>query len=72
MINLSKRENPVKNLNDAMTAMHDYYVGKNDDPEGFLSDLAILITNAIDDADDLAADIRADLELNQELDGEDE
>jgi len=55
-------------LQTAIRNMHAYYVGKNDDTDGFLSDLSIILG----EDDDIASDIENNLNENLELDGEDE
>jgi hypothetical protein len=55
-------------LNAALRNMHAYYVGENDDLDGFLSDLAILLG----EDEDIASDIEGNLNENRELDGEDD
>ena len=49
-----------------------YYVGKNDDLEGFFADLSLMIMESEDSIDSLPEALEANLQLNQALDGEDE
>ena len=51
-------------LEAALTDMYAYYVGTNADPEGFLSDLAIILSQD----DDLAFDIENELQEARDLD----
>ena len=53
-------------LQSAIRNMHAYYVGENDDLDGFLSDLAIVLG----EDEDVASDIENNLEENRGLDGE--
>ena len=55
-------------LQTAIRNMHAYYVGENDDVDGFLSDFSIILG----EDDDIASDIENNLSENVELDGEDE
>lgn len=55
-------------LESALTDMHSYYVGKNADLEGFLTDLAILLSQD----DDLAFDIENELQEARDMDGQDQ
>lgn len=54
-------------LETALTQMHAYYVGKNADLEGFISDLAIILSQD----EDIASDIENELQEARELDSED-
>ena len=51
-------------LHAALTDMYSHYVGTNADPEGFLSDLAILLSQD----EDLAFDIENELQEARDLD----
>ena len=51
-------------LEAALTDMHSYYVGKNADLEGFLADLAIILSND----EDIASDIENELQESRDLD----
>ena len=53
-------------LESAIRDMHAYYVGKNADLDGFLTDLALLIGD-----DDVASEIENELQEARELDAED-
>lgn len=55
-------------LQAAIRNMHAYYVGENDDVDGFLSDLGIILG----EDDDIASDIENNLIENKALDGEDD
>ena len=55
-------------LEAAIRDMHAYYVGTNADPDGFFTDLAILLSND----DDIAFDIENELQEARDLDAEDE
>ena len=51
-------------LQAALTDMYSYYVGTNTDLEGFLADLAILLSQD----EDLASDIENELQESRNLD----
>ena len=59
-------------LAQAISDTYDYYVGQNEDLEGFFSDLALLITESEDSIDSLPEALEGNLQLNRALDGEDE
>lgn len=54
-------------LEAALRDMHAYYVGKNADLDGFLTDLAIILSQD----EDIASDIENELQEARELDAED-
>ncbi len=62
----------MTHLAQAIADTHACYVGKNDDLEGFFSDLAIMITNCEDDLEALAEELEQNLRLVVAMDGEDE
>lgn len=62
----------MNHLASAIADTYAYYVGKNDDLEGFFADLAILILESEDDVDSLPEALEANLQLARALDGEDE
>lgn len=61
----------MNHLAQAIAETHAYYVGQNDDLEGFFTDLAIMILDA-GDAEDLAEDLLLNVLECKALDGEDE
>ena len=62
----------MTHLAQAIADMHSYYVGQNDDLEGFFDDLAMLILESEDSIDSLPEALEGNLQLNRALDGEDE
>ena len=62
----------MNHLAQAIADMHTYYVGQNEDIEGFASDLALLIIESEDSIDSLAEALEGNLQLARALDGEDE
>ena len=62
----------MNHLAQAIADTYDYYVGKNDDLEGFFTDLAILILESEDSIDSLPEALEGNLQLAKALDGEDE
>lgn len=62
----------MTNLEQAISDMISYHIGRNDDAQGLASELNIYITNHVDDAGELARELQADLACMISLDGEDE
>jgi len=61
----------MNHLAQAINDTFDYYVGKNEDVQGFCQDLALLILESEDSIDSLAEALEGNLALNLALDGED-
>ena len=53
------------NLESALKQMYAYYVTTNGDPEGFISDLAIILGHDEDIAHDVALNVAENLELDE-------
>ena len=53
------------NLESALKQMYAYYVTTNGDPEGFVSDLAIILDQDEDIAHDVALNVAENLELDE-------
>ena len=62
----------MNHLAQAIADMHTYYVGKNDDLQGFCHDLAILILESEDSIDSLPEALEGNLQLALAMDEEDE
>ena len=62
----------MNHLSKAIAEMHAYYVGKNDDLEGFFDDLSLMILANEDDIEALPEDIEDNLQECRAMDEEDE
>ena len=62
----------MNHLAQAIADTYAYYVGQNDDLEGFFSDLAIMIQETEGYPADLPECLEANLQLNRALDGEED
>ena len=56
---------PAMNLESALKQMYSYYIGTNGDPDGFISDLAIILGHDEDIAHDVALNVAENLELDE-------
>lgn len=62
----------MNHLAQAIADMHAYYVGRNEDLEGFFQDLALLILESEDSIDSLPEALEGNVQLCRATDGEDE